>query len=207
MNIDDPKLTAFALGELGEPEKSTIARAIAESPEAHRMVDETREIARALKSEYAAELKYETPPSRNLIDIRDDPWFWAIGRPLAIAAVLAILAIVGGMIITTHSRHNAGTVASNDYTFVEGEQSSPVELPSEFVGPTHIPNPWRGEAISKVDHVLIGELPADKSENVELRVIETISDPYRVWRLKERLTASALSRKPPGGEAGLTYAL
>ena len=54
MNIDDPKLTAFALDELEEPEKSTIARAVAESPEAQRVVEETRELSRALKNEFAA---------------------------------------------------------------------------------------------------------------------------------------------------------
>jgi hypothetical protein len=42
MNIDDPKVTAFALDELDEPERSTIAREIAALPEAQRAVDETR---------------------------------------------------------------------------------------------------------------------------------------------------------------------
>src|SRR2546425_332805 len=32
MNIDDPKLTAFALDELDEPERSTFARAVARPP-------------------------------------------------------------------------------------------------------------------------------------------------------------------------------
>src|ERR1044071_6080777 len=98
MNIHDPKLTAFALDELDEPGRSTIAREVAESPEAQRVVDETREIARVLKSEFASEMANEkpvpTPARRNLSDIRDDPWFWGIGRPLAIAAVLAIVAII-----------------------------------------------------------------------------------------------------------------
>src|ERR1051325_9760653 len=46
MNTDDPKLTAFALDELAEPERSTIARAIADSPQAQRYVEKTRELAR-----------------------------------------------------------------------------------------------------------------------------------------------------------------
>jgi len=57
INLDDPKLTAFALGELDEPERSTIAREIAESPEAQRVVDETRELAGMLKKEFAMELQ------------------------------------------------------------------------------------------------------------------------------------------------------
>src|SRR5438067_13886342 len=96
MNLDDPKLTAYALGELDEPERSTIARAIAESAEAQRFVDEMRELAGMLKNEFAAELAKETPAlvrptkgafevaddfgraggSRSLIGIHDDPWFW-----------------------------------------------------------------------------------------------------------------------------------
>ncbi len=100
MNIDDPKLTAFALGELEEPEKSTIAREVAESREVQRAVDETRELARALKNEFAAELNEKAKPPLSLSDIRDDPWFWSIGRPLAIAAVLAIVAIIAGVAIS-----------------------------------------------------------------------------------------------------------
>ena len=107
MNIDDPKLTAYALGELDEPERSAIARAVAESAEAQRIVNEIQELATALKGEFAAEVEKETPillsasesalqpaqafehteHSRTLMDIHDDPWFWSIARPLAIAAV------------------------------------------------------------------------------------------------------------------------
>jgi Ca-activated chloride channel homolog len=100
INLDDPKLTALALGELDEPERSTIAREVATSPEAQRVVDETRELARALKNEFAAELNEKAKPSPNLNDIRDDPWFWGIGRPLAIAAVLAVAAVIAGISIS-----------------------------------------------------------------------------------------------------------
>ena len=106
MNLDDPKLTAFALGELDEPERSTIARVVADSPEAQRFVDETRGLASALKNEFAAELEREpaAPMPANLIDIRDDPWFWSIGRPLAIAAVIALFAVIAGVAIFSLKR-------------------------------------------------------------------------------------------------------
>jgi Ca-activated chloride channel family protein len=101
MNIDDPKLTAFALDELDEPERSAMAREVGQSPEAQRVIDETRELARALKKEFVAELEVGTPqrgaPTSNLSDIRDDPWVWSIGRPLAIAAVLAVFGIIAGV--------------------------------------------------------------------------------------------------------------
>jgi Ca-activated chloride channel family protein len=101
MNIDDPKLTAYALDELDEPEKSTMARAVAESPEAQQFVSETREMAGLLKSEFAADLQQAHVPS-NLIDIHDDPWFWGIARPLSIAAALAVFAVIGALALGTY---------------------------------------------------------------------------------------------------------
>ena len=126
MNIDDPKLTAFALGELEEPERSTMAQAVAESPEANRFVEETRELAKALKNEFGSELERETEPA-NLIDIRDDPWFWSIGRPLAIAAVIALLAIVSGV-----------AVFSLNHGRVRVAQTGPIRLPPVTQQPAEV---------------------------------------------------------------------
>ena len=207
MNIDDPKLTAFALDELDEPERSTIARAIAESPEAQRAVAETREMARQLKNEFASELNEKTKPSLNLSDIRDDPWFWGIGRPLAIAAILAVFAVLSVGVLMNRSRSDSGSLPSTDYTFVEGEQSPPDEIAPEVVGPEQVPNPWSGEAIKRIDHVVVGELPvADSSEN-ELRIVETIRDPYRVQHLKERMAVSAMVRKPLTKQGSRAYTM
>src|SRR5947209_3485790 len=100
MNINDPRLTAFALDELDEPERSAIAREVAQSPEAQTVVDQTREMASMLKNEFAAELNQKSRLPLNLSDIRDDPWFWGIGRPLAIAAALAIVALITGVSIS-----------------------------------------------------------------------------------------------------------
>ena len=132
MNLDDPKLTAFALDELYEPERSTIAREVAESPEAQRLVDETRELAQMLKSEYAAERKEEAATPANLIDIRDDPWFWSIARPLAIAAVLALAAFISAIAIGTYkSRLSPTTIASStresEFAEVEAEETAQPE--------------------------------------------------------------------------------
>jgi Ca-activated chloride channel family protein len=95
MNIDDPKLTAYALDELDEAERAAIAHEAAASPQAQRDVQETQTMARLLRKEFAAELSKEAPLRANLSDIRDDPWFWSIARPLAIAAVLAVFAVIG----------------------------------------------------------------------------------------------------------------
>ena len=59
MNVDDPKLTAYALDELDESGRSAIARATADSPEMQRFVADTQDLARALRSQYRAELQRE----------------------------------------------------------------------------------------------------------------------------------------------------
>src|SRR5207248_1465083 len=83
------------------------------SREAQRFVDETRELATALKNEFASEIKTETAEPANLIDIRDDRWFWSIARPLAIAAALALLAVVSGVVVFS-LRHESVRVAQAD---------------------------------------------------------------------------------------------
>src|SRR5438874_10902111 len=95
MNIDDPKLTAYALDELDDAERAALAQKVAASPEADREIQETQAMVRLLRKEFAAELKEESPRRTNLGDIRDDPWFWSIARPLAIAAVIAFFAVIG----------------------------------------------------------------------------------------------------------------
>jgi hypothetical protein len=227
MNLDDPKLTAFALEELTEPERTTIARAIADSPEAQQFVDETRKFAQALKNEFTAELsQVEAAPRtsrsggfpaadfakgrsgnrRSLIDIHDDPLFWSVARPLAIAAVIAIFAIVGAtMIATSKSRSNPNTAAGINAD-VEAEEMAQAEAPSEFRGPDSVPNPLRTELIQRVERVVIGELDP-YVENGEIRMIEVINDAYRLQGLKKRLTTPVLSKKSHRGVVGRAYEL
>ena len=105
MNIDDSKLTAYALDELDEAERAALLEEVAASPEAHREVQETQTMARLLRKEFAAEAEQlrhrentdatKGPLSANLSDIHDDPWFWTRARPLAIAAVFAVFAVIG----------------------------------------------------------------------------------------------------------------
>ncbi len=55
INLDDPKLTAYALGELSGDEKSEMEKVLSESPEAQTHIGELREFSLQLKSEYEAE--------------------------------------------------------------------------------------------------------------------------------------------------------
>src|SRR6476661_546721 len=160
MNPNDPKLTAYALDELDEPERSAMSRAVAESAEAQRFVDEIRRLASALKSEFAAEIEKEPPVvssgsesplelaqpsgrtelSRTLTDIHDDAWFWAIARPLAIAAVLALLAVVSGVAVFSLRRGNI-RVAQSEWARLPAGPAKPADVEGEFQMPTEVSPP------------------------------------------------------------------
>ena len=103
MNVDDPKLTAYALDELDEPERSAIARAVADSDEVQRFVAETQELAQALRSRYRLELQRGVVAPTTFAGIQDDS-FWSKAGPLAIAALIAILAVVAAIIFSGQSR-------------------------------------------------------------------------------------------------------
>src|SRR6266581_8229163 len=129
MNVDDPKLTAYALNELDEPEQSAIARATADSPEGQRFVAETQELARALRSQYRLELHRGLIAPGKLAAIHGDA-FWSKTGTLAIAALLAVLAVVGAVVFSNNeSRPSAPSESSlsRDLAGEHTNQFAPVE--------------------------------------------------------------------------------
>jgi anti-sigma factor RsiW len=72
MNVDDPKLTAYALDELDESERSAIAHATADSREAQQFIAETQDLAHALRSQYRLELKRELIAPEKIAAIHGD---------------------------------------------------------------------------------------------------------------------------------------
>ena len=106
MNVDDPKLTAYALDELDEPARSAIARATADSREAQRFVAETQELAEALRSQYRLELQRGLVAPGKLTAIQGDP-FWSKAGPLAVAALIAVLAVVGAVILSSNESRSS----------------------------------------------------------------------------------------------------
>jgi len=129
MNVDDPKLTAYALDELDEPERSAIARAGADSPEVQRFVAETQDLSRALRSQYRVELQRELIARGKLTAIHGDP-FWSQAGPLAIAALLAVLALVGAVVFSSNESRISGPTGSSLSRELAGEhanQFAPVE--------------------------------------------------------------------------------
>jgi hypothetical protein len=131
MNIDDPKLTAYALDELDELERSAIARATADSPEVQRFVADTQDLAHALRSQYRLELQRGLLAPAKLTNIQGDP-FWSKAGPLAIAALIAVLAVVGAVMFSSNesrifspSRSNLSRHLAEDR--VQPNQFAPVE--------------------------------------------------------------------------------
>lgn len=99
---DDPKLTAYALGELPEPERSVIAHAVAASPEAQAYVAETQQLARTLRGEFQQELQEAGRKQLNIMPLPETRAGWPETRwsSLAIAAVLAIGVLVAAVVIS-----------------------------------------------------------------------------------------------------------
>jgi hypothetical protein len=212
MNSDDPKLTAYALDELDEGERQAIVRAASTSTEAQREIHEIQTMARLLRTEFAAELEHPTdattkPLSANLSDIRDDPWFWTIARPLAVAGSLAVVAIVAALALYK-SGNSTATSSTLDRTELEVEATAQDQVPSEFAGPNSIANPLSAQIVKRIDSVVIGELDGNPQlENSEIRVIETINDTYRVEHIKQRLGIPVVSKESSGGSTGRYYGL
>jgi hypothetical protein len=112
MNVDDPKLTTYALDELDEPERSAIARATADSPEVQRFVAETQELARALRSQFRLELQRRSVEPGKLTPIQGDA-FWSRVGPLAIAALIAVAAVVGAVMFSSNEPRISPVSGSN----------------------------------------------------------------------------------------------
>ena len=93
-NLDDPKLTAFALGEpLPEADRRALKRLLAESPEARALVDDLRALGAGLQAEYDAQRT--CVPSRELTNIIEfsEP-HRVVAKTRSVAQLLRVAALV-----------------------------------------------------------------------------------------------------------------
>lgn len=186
-------------------------------------------MARSLEREFAVELQSEgvalpsridgfaavdhtkrrTGDRRSLVEIPEEPWFWSRAQPLALAAAVAILAILGAIVFGNFkSRQDSSTASSGRLGEIEAEERPPNEILTEPARPNSVPNPLRHDVIQHIERVVIGEFDVDpRLQNGEMRVIETIEDGYRIERLKERLATPVLSKKSRLGIARRGYEL
>ena len=137
MNLDDPNLTAYALGELSQGERKAIEDAIADAPEAQAYVRETQQLAGLLRKEYGAELAGAAKPL-NIMPLPAPRSFWSDARWLSIgiAAVLAVCAVVTAVVLSENRRSQEHyltqqTKAKSDVQ-IEFEPASP---PAEATPP------------------------------------------------------------------------
>lgn len=149
MNIDDPKLTAYALDELDEAEGLAIARVIAESAEAQHFVADMRQLAQVLKSQYGFELEREVVAREKFIAVHDDS-FWSKAGPLAIAAAVAVLVVV---VAVAFSTNKFGGTASLSGSSPLGEVSAGRPAVSQSA-------PIEGEEAPQSDENTTGEAEA-----------------------------------------------
>jgi len=110
INLDDPNLTAFALGELSGAEQAAMEEAVASSPEAQAFVAETQQLAGLLQADYAADRHPPPERSPNMVRMEEQRRLWSSTQWGSLAAALAIFAVVGALAIST-IRREGGTIA------------------------------------------------------------------------------------------------
>jgi Ca-activated chloride channel family protein len=138
VNLDDPNLTAFALGELSPDDHAKMAEAIAASPDAQNYVAETQQFARLLRAEYEADRQQPAPRSPIVVRMEEErraSWRYQWG---SLAAALAIFAVIAAVAITTIQRETGRVSALKDNPKPSGQKQDlplpPVEaLPEPTV--------------------------------------------------------------------------
>ena len=102
INLDDPNLTAFALGELGGADKDAMQRAVADSPDAQAYVAEIREMAGLLQRDFRDQLESASAKPLNILPLPQERSFWSDSRwgSLAVAATLAVAAVVAAVTLS-----------------------------------------------------------------------------------------------------------
>ncbi|MEO7725595.1 MAG: von Willebrand factor type A domain-containing protein [Chthoniobacterales bacterium] len=134
INLDDPKLTAYALDELSGAEKTEMDRAIGASPAAQEFVRELRLLSGNLRAEYDAERESHPAPQTNIVPLPQEDAPWSMSRRLALAATIALCAALGAVAIGTvklgrfSSREEvASYAAAPGPNLPPGVKESPVE--------------------------------------------------------------------------------
>ena len=109
VNLDDPNLTAFALGELTADDHAKMAEAVAASPEAQSSVAQTQQFARLLRAEYEANRQQPAQRSPFIVRMEEErraSWRYQWG---SLAAALAIFAVIAAVAFTVIQR--SGTLS------------------------------------------------------------------------------------------------
>jgi protein with von Willebrand factor-like domain/uncharacterized protein DUF3520 len=205
MNLDDPKLTAYALGELANAERKAIENGLAKSPAAQAAVGKTRQIAEELKSAFRAELLCEHQ-RRNVLPLPYGRLFWSERRwpATAIAALLlASLSIAALTVWRTTRSSNPVAAAPPDSGTVSIEYASDSEPTENVAAGAEEENPFIAVSANPLSTIRFrvgtGSYPAVR------KLIESGKrPPARMIRIEEMINYFDYEYPEPGpNEAGL----
>ena len=135
VNLDDPNLTAFALGELSADDHAKMAEAVAASPEAQSYVAETQQFARLLRAEYEADRQQPSPRSPFIVRMEEErraSWRYQWG---SLAAALAIFAVIAAVAFTAIQRSGTLSKRLTDNPAAATPQESASETILEMEAP------------------------------------------------------------------------
>lgn len=121
INLDDPKLTAYALDELAGGEKAEMEAAVASSPEAQAFVQELRQLSGVLTAEYDAEREVHPLPHTNVVPMPQKGEPWGISRRLAWAAAIALFAVIGAAGINIYKLGGSANLANATRQLAESQ--------------------------------------------------------------------------------------
>ena len=116
INLDDPNLTAFALGELTGAERTAMEQTAASSPEAQEFVAETQQLARLLEADYAADAQLPSERLPNVVTMREQRRLWSSTQWGSLAAALAIFAVIAVFAVSMIRREGGTLVARGPST-------------------------------------------------------------------------------------------
>jgi Ca-activated chloride channel family protein len=140
VNLDDPNLTAYALGELSPDAHAKMAEALADSPEAQNYVAETQQFARLLRGEYEADRQQPAGASTGQRHgLSSVVWTTEQRRSSSryqwgsLAAALAIFAVIGAVAVTTIRREMVRTTELSATSRPEIAKRKPPAAPVEAI--------------------------------------------------------------------------
>jgi Ca-activated chloride channel family protein len=173
INLDDPNLTAFALGELSPDDEAKMAAAISDSPEARNYVAETQQFARMLRAEYEADRQPATGPAvaaekrPRLTDVvwteeqRRSSWRYQWG---SLAAALAIFAVIGAVAFSTIQRE-AGRLSKRSPDDAKSQRTNLPSAPVEAVPEPMVEMDLAQQPVAPATTVAPPSAPAFVNEN------------------------------------------
>jgi Ca-activated chloride channel family protein len=105
IDLDDPNLTAFALGELSGADQEAMEEAVAQSAEAQARVEEIQALAGRLRGEFRLDLQHAAEKRLSILSLLEQGNLWRDWRwvSLAAAAVVAVGAIVAAVALSGRS--------------------------------------------------------------------------------------------------------